>query len=395
MPRMPTALDVNLNTVRSDHTGALHRPVGWRDLFADHYEGKITDAQLEAGLASAITAVIRKQEDIGLPIVSDGELRRFAGFQQSFGGAVAGFDALPYVPSREPTQERPAGPPRRVESVVEGSGTAIYNRLPVKHRLEFVSNPLASEYGFASKIAARPVKVTLTGPDRISQRFQWEKSQHVYKDMDAFMSDVVEIEKRMIREVVEMGCRYIQLDEPGYTAYVDPPLLARMRARGEDPDENLARSIQADNALFAEFPEVTLGVHICRGGGGGRGGPGWHREGSYDAIAERLFNQLDCERFLLEYDSEAAGTFEALRFMPKGKTAVLGLVSNHGEVETADYLKRRLDEASRYMALDQAAICPRCGLSGVDEETQWAKLRVLQEVANDVWGPSPQNGAPA
>ncbi|MGH2520125.1 MAG: hypothetical protein ACRDF8_10005, partial [Chloroflexota bacterium] len=334
MPLMSTAMDVTLNAIRSDHTGALHRPDGWRHLFADHYEGKITDAQLEAALASAISTIIRKQEEIGLPIVSDGELRRFAGFQQSFGGAVIGFDALPYVPSREPGLARPAGPPSRVESGVEGPGTAIYNRLPVKHPLEFVNNPIGQEYAFASKVAARPVKVTLTGPDRISQRFQWEKSQHIYEDMAAFVADVVDIEKRMIREVVEMGCRYIQLDEPGYTAYVDPPLLARMRARGEDPDENLARSIQADNAIFAEFPDVTFGVHICRGGGGGRGGPGWHREGSYDAIAERLFSQLNCERFLLEYDGEAAGTFEALRFMPKGKTAVLGLVSNHGEVET-------------------------------------------------------------
>src|SRR5581483_1769010 len=118
----------------------------------------------------------------------------------------------------------------------------------------------------------------------------------------------------------------------------------------------------------------------CRGSGGGRGGPGWHREGSYDKIAERLFTQLGCERFLLEYDSEAAASFEALRFMPKGKPAVLGLVSNHGEVETADYLKARLDEASRYVPLEQAAICPRCGLNGVDEDTQWAKLRVIQQV---------------
>ncbi|MGH2469257.1 MAG: hypothetical protein ACRDGF_04215, partial [Chloroflexota bacterium] len=277
----------------------------------------------------------------------------------------------------------------------EGPGTAIYNRLPVKHPLEFVNNPIGQEYAFASKVAARPVKVTLTGPDRISQRFQWEKSQHIYEDMAAFVADVVDIEKRMIREVVEMGCRYIQLDEPGYTAYVDPPLLARMRARGEDPDENLARSIQADNAIFAEFPDVTFGVHICRGGGGGRGGPGWHREGSYDAIAERLFSQLNCERFLLEYDGEAAGTFEALRFMPKGKTAVLGLVSNHGEVETADYLKRRLDEAAHYVGLEQAAICPRCGLSGVDEDTQWAKLRVIQQVADEVWGQPSQHGGAA
>jgi 5-methyltetrahydropteroyltriglutamate--homocysteine methyltransferase len=360
-------------------------------LFADHYDKKIGDAELEAGLEIAITAVIRQQEEIGLPVVTDGELRRFGGFQQSFGGAVAGFDALPYVPARG-SSERPAGPAHRVETGVDAPGVAINNRLPVKHRLEFVRNLIAEEYAFASKVAQRPVKVTLTGPDRVSQRVQWEKSQSVYPDLDAVVADVVDIEKRMIAEVVALGCRYVQLDEPGFTAYVDPPLLERMRSRGEDPDANLARSIKADNEIFAAFPDVTFGVHICRGGSGGRGGPGWHREGTYDVIAERLFTQLNCDRFLLEYDSEASGTFEALRFMPKGKIAVLGLVSNHGDVESADYLKARLEEASKCISLDQAALCPRCGLGQVDADTQWGKLRVIQEVADETWGlPTPRD----
>jgi 5-methyltetrahydropteroyltriglutamate--homocysteine methyltransferase len=204
--------------------------------------------------------------------------------------------------------------------------------------------------------------------------------------MDAFLADVVDIERRMIVEVVAAGCRYIQIDEPGYTAYVDPPLVERMHARGEDPDHNLQRSIQADNALIAGFPDVTFAVHICRGNGGGRGGPGWHREGSYDAIAERLFTQLDFDRFLLEYDSEAAGSLAPLRFVPEGKLAVLGLVSNHGEVETLEYLRQRLDEASRYLPLEQLAVCPRCGFgSALTEEQQWRKLEVVQRVADDVW----------
>jgi 5-methyltetrahydropteroyltriglutamate--homocysteine methyltransferase len=159
-----------------------------------------------------------------------------------------------------------------------------------------------------------------------------------------------------------------------------------MRARGEDPKENMRRSIRADNAVIAGFTGVTFAVHTCRGGGGGRGGPGWHREGSYDAIAEELFNELQFDRFLLEYDSDAAGSFDALRFMPKGKMAVLGLASNHGEPETAGYLKQRLDEASRVLPLEQLALCPRCGMSNIDtEEHQWGKLRVLQEVADSVW----------
>jgi 5-methyltetrahydropteroyltriglutamate--homocysteine methyltransferase len=206
--------------------------------------------------------------------------------------------------------------------------------------------------------------------------------------MDAFMDDVVAIERQMIAEVVAAGCRYVQIDEPGFTAYVDPPILAQMRARGEDPMANLERSIRADNAIIAGFPGVTFGVHICRGGSGGRGGAGAHREGTYDAVAEPLFGQLACDRFLLEYDSDAAGTFDAIRFIPKDKMAVLGLLSNHGpEIETADYLKRRLDEASQFLPLDQVALCPRCGMRGAGEAAQWAKFEVMQEVAHEIWGP--------
>lgn len=328
-----------------------------------------------------------------MPVVTDGEFLRFAGFQQSFGGAVSGFDAQPYVPRRRSASSRastavaePAAP-HRIETGVSGPGTAIYNRLPVKQRLRLEHNLLADEYALASRLARHPVKLTLTGPDRISQRFEYETSQAVYPDMDAFLADVVEIERRMIEEVVAAGCRYIQIDEPGYTAYVDPPLLERMHARGEDPRANMTRSIKADNALIAGFADVTFAVHICRGNSGGRGGPGWHREGTYDAIAEQLYSELDFDRFLLEYDSDASGTFDSLRFMPSDKLAVLGLVSNHGEVESAAYLKERLTEASRILPLEQLALCPRCGMgSAPDEDTQWGKLRVIQEVAQEVWG---------
>jgi 5-methyltetrahydropteroyltriglutamate--homocysteine methyltransferase len=325
-------------------------------------------------------------------VVTDGEFRRFAGFQQSFGGAVTGFDALPYVPQRAIAEVAAGSPrsgeshPHRIESGVSGPGTAIYNRLPVKERLKLVRNLIVEEYTFAQTVASRPVKVTLIGPDRISQRFEYETSRDVYSDMDEFLSDVIAIERQMIAEVVAAGCRYIQLDEPGYTAYVDPPLLERMRSRGEDPDANLDRSIRADNALMADFPGVTFAVHVCRGNTGGRDGPGWHREGTYDAIAERLFTELRCERLLLEYDSEAAGNFEALRFVPNDKIAVLGLVSNHGEVESPAYIQRRLDEASKFLPLEQLALCPRCGLgTTITEDRQWGKLRLIQNVADEVW----------
>jgi len=383
----------DLKTVRADHTGALKRPDWLLELYAKLGEGQASLDEVRQGQDKAIREVIAKQEAVGMPVVTDGEFARIGGFQESFGGAVTGFDAMPYVYRRRQGQPPAASssgtqelPNRRIETGLSGAGTAIYNRLPTKERLKLVRNLIAEEYKRASTMTSTPVKVTLIGPDRITQRFEYENSRDVYKDMDAFLEDVVAIQRQMIQEAVDAGCRYIQIDEPGYTAYVDPPLIEAMHKRGEDPMSNLQRSIRADNAVIAGFPGVTFAVHICRGNSGGRGGAGWHREGSYDAIAERLFGDLNFDRFLLEYDSELSGTFEALRYIPKGKMAVLGLVSNHGDVETREYLLRRLEEASQFVPMEQIGICPRCGFGSADEEKQWGKLRRITEVAREVWG---------
>lgn len=387
----------SLDRVRTDHTGGLHHPEWLRALYLRFGDGSASADELQEGQDRALRVVIARQEQLGLPVVNDGEYRRIGGFQDSFGGAVTGFDDIPYgaawAYSSEVDRRRfeaiPGAAPRRIEtglSAARGQGRAIYNRLPVKERLKLATNIILEEYRLASAVASKPVKVTLVGADRVSQRFAYEDSRDVYPDMDTFLKDVVAIERQMISEVVAAGCRYIQIDEPGYTAYVDPPLLAQMHARGEDPIANMERSIRAENAIIAGFPGVTFGVHICRGGSGGRGGAGAHREGSYEAIAERLFGQLDFHRFLLEYDSEAAGSFDAIRFIPRDRTAVLGLVSNNGkEVESADYVKRRLEEASHFLPLDQLALCPRCGMRSLTEDVQWAKLEVIQAVANEVW----------
>jgi 5-methyltetrahydropteroyltriglutamate--homocysteine methyltransferase len=384
--------------IRTDHTGGLSHPAWLHDLYLRFSEGTATEDELREGQDRAVREVIARQEALGFPVVNDGEFRRIGGFQDSFGGAVTGFASIPYGASWTGAEQLgfagagalPGQAPRRIEtglSAAAGEGRAIYNRLPVKERLRLANNLILEEYRLASAVANRPVKVTLIGPDRISQRFAYEDSRDVYADMDEFMADVVAIERQMIAEVVAAGCRYIQIDEPGFTAYVDQSILERMRARGEDPMVNLQRSIRADNAIIADFPGVTFAVHICRGGSGGRGGAGAHRFGSYDAIAEPLFGQLNFDRFLLEYDSDAAGTFDAIRFLPPDRMAVLGLLSNHGpEIETADYLKGRLDEASRFQPLDRIALCPRCGMRGAGEPVQWAKFKIMHEVARDVWG---------
>ena len=256
-------------------------------------------------------------------------------------------------------------------------------------RLKLTRNVPLEEYKFVAGVAKTPAKVSLIGPDRISQRFEHENSKAVYKDMDAFMADVVAIEREIIKSLADAGCRYVHIDAPGYTAYVDEPTMAQMRARGEDPQENFARSIKADQALISGFPGVTFGIHLCRGNQRSM----WHREGTYDAIAERLFTELPYDRFLLEYDSPRAGGFEPLRFMPKGKVAVLGLVSTKvPEMEKIDDLKRRIDQAAKFIPLDQLAISPQCGFASdvignlISDDDQKRKLELVVETARQVWG---------
>jgi 5-methyltetrahydropteroyltriglutamate--homocysteine methyltransferase len=370
----------NLDLLRVDFTGSLLRPARLQEVAVRYGRGEAGADELRRVQDECIREVIEKQEAHGMPVVSDGEFRR-ANFQDSFGQAVSGFDATPSTWDPKPFYDGKT-PLRRVESGLSGSGPAIINRRPTTERLRLVRNLPLEEYRFARQVASRPVKVTLVGPDRISQRFEWETSRAVYTGLDEFMADVVAIERQMLTELAEAGCSYVQLDEPGYTAYVDGPSLAKMRERGEDPDANLARSIAATNAVLADLPGATTAVHVCRGNQTG----GWHREGSYDAIAERLFGSLNCQRFLLEYDSERAGGFEPLRFVPKGRVVVLGLITTKlPELESVDHLARRIEEASRYLPIEQLALSPQCGFGHFPEDVQWRKLDRMLETAARVW----------
>jgi len=192
-----------------------------------------------------------------------------------------------------------------------------------------------------------------------------------------------------VASLVKAGARYIHIDAPGFTAYVDGPSMDQMRARGEDPAQNFARSIKAESQVVQGPGDVTTAIHLCRGNQHSM----WHREGSYDAIAERLFNELPHDRFLLEYDTPRAGSFEPLRFVPKGKVVVLGLVSTKGpELETLDDLKRRIDAAAKFIPLDQLAISPQCGFASdvvgnrINIDEQKRKLERVVETARQVWG---------
>jgi len=386
----------SLRTLRVDHNGSLVAPRWLNEAFVQYARDEIDADALRDAQDRAIREVVAKQKAVGLPVVSDGEFRR-RNFQESFSAAVSGFD-VPAGKERSLDRLEPNSPLRRTEQDFAAAGPALLTRRPVVERLRLVRNVIAEEYRFAAALSERPVKVSLIGPDRISQRFAWEQSTHIYADMDAFVADVVAIERQMIAELVEAGCRYIHIDAPGFTAYVDEVSLERMRARGEDPDRNLERSIRAENDVIRGFDGVTFGLHICRGNPRGTDPktgkvlPQWHREGHYDAIAERLYTGLDHQRLLLEYDSERAGDFTSLRFIPKDKIAVLGLVTTKmAETEPKDMLLRRIEDAARHLPVEQLALSPQCGFGGVGaiqlaEGEQWAKFERIVETAMEVWG---------
>jgi 5-methyltetrahydropteroyltriglutamate--homocysteine methyltransferase len=378
----------DLPTIRTDVVGSLLRPAAVIEARKRFDEGQIDAAELRAIEDDAVRGAVRLQESIGLDVVSDGEMRRL-NFQDSFGAAVEGYDANASTLQAYTRRVEGGTALRRWEVPLHEKGTAISHRRPVTSRLKLAKNVPLEEYQFVAGVAKLPAKVSLIGPDRISQRFDHENSKAVYPDVDVFMADVVAIERAIISSVVKAGCRYVHIDAPGYTAYVDAPSMDQMRARGEDPMTNFARSLKADAAVIANFPGVTFGIHLCRGNQRSM----WHREGSYDAIAERLFTQLPHDRFLLEYDSPRAGSFAPLRFMPKGKVAVLGLVSTKvPELETVDALKRRIDEAAKVLPLDQLAISPQCGFASdvvgnlITPDDQKRKLERVVETARQVWG---------
>ncbi len=380
----------DLAKIRSDVVGSLLRPGRLKAARASFDEGTLAVNAFRAIEDEEIRAAVRLQEQAGLPVVTDGEYRRL-NFQDSFGESVSGFDAGPAT--LKFYEQRVAGsrPLQRWEIPHSGEskGTAVSQRRPVVERLRLTRNAPLEEYRFVAQVAQRPAKVTLIGPDRIAQRFDWQNSAEVYATIDEFMADVVKVEREIIAGLVEAGCRYVQIDAPGYTAYVDPPSLDAMRRRGEDPAENFNRSLRADNQLLDGFNDTTFGIHLCRGNQRSM----WHREGTYDAIAERLLNELKHDRFLFEYDSPRAGGFDPLRFLPKGKLVVLGLVSTKvAQLEKVDDLKRRIDDAARYVPLDQLAISPQCGFSSdvvgnlISAEDQKRKLEIVVETSRQVWG---------
>jgi methionine synthase II (cobalamin-independent) len=376
-----------LKSLRTDHVGSLLRPASLVDAFLARSRNEIAQPELEALQDIAIRELVKKEEAAGLEIISDGEYRRL-NWQVSF-SEVTGWDL--WEGSWRGFMGNPDLLYEGEKPNTRGADAVETFKVPATAKLALKHNFPLKEYAFLKSAASKPGKAMLMGPDRVSQMCDIAGSAPHYENAQSFLEDVAKIQNRMVDQLIDAGCPYIQLDEPSYTGYVDADTLERIAARGEDPMENLKRAVAASNAAIAGHEgRACFGLHICRGNRASM----WHREGTYDGIAEYLFSNLTFDRLLLEYDTTRAGGFEPLRFVPKGgPTVVLGLITTKtGDVESVDSLMARVEDAQRYIDIDQLAISPQCGFaSGIagnalSEDAQWRKLEVMLETAAKVWG---------
>ena len=273
-----------------------------------------------------------------------------------------------------------------------GVPTEQGTRQVVGAKLQQVRGLTENQRGFLQEHATDQVKVTLPSPSQFPAiSFQQGVTDRFYPTRSDLLWEIAEFIKAEIAALLEAGVDYVQIDAPRYSYYVDPRWREHLRELGEDPDAMFAEAVAADNFCLegAQRPGATVAMHICRGNNQSK----WYAEGGYEAIAERLFGSLAVDRFLLEYDTERAGTFEPLRFMPSGKMVVLGLISSKDPtLESRDYLLERIEEASAYVPVERLALSPQCGFAStaagnlLTEEDQWRKLELVAEVAREVWG---------
>jgi 5-methyltetrahydropteroyltriglutamate--homocysteine methyltransferase len=363
---------------RAEHIGSLIRPPALLAARQAHASGTLDDAGLAAAENEAIAEVVKLQEAVALQLVTDGEFRRGT-YSDSF--ATAGISGV----SVELTEGQGWS-----KSQSHGNRTA--RRIPrVVGRIARQGNRNVDDFRYLKSITSCTAKITLPGPCYIHYRAgRANISVDVYPDLDEFWSDLVAAYHQEMRALAEAGCSYLQIDETSLVKLGDPRARQLLKERGDDWSDLLATYIGVINAVIAGAPDgMSIGIHICRSQD-----PSWQADVGYDPIAEPLFNALKVRFYFLEYDNARAGSFAPLAMVPKDKVVVLGLVASKvPQVETADFLKRRIEEASRHIDLDQLALSPQCGFStsasehvGVTEEMEKAKLARIVEVARDVWG---------
>jgi 5-methyltetrahydropteroyltriglutamate--homocysteine methyltransferase len=363
---------------RAEHIGSLIRPPELLRARAEHAAGRLDRERLAAIESEAIRGVVKLQEEVGLQVVTDGEFRRGTYSDSFTSSGIAGV-------SVRVTEDQGW-------STSSTHGHRMARRIPtVVDRIAWKGPQNASDFRFLKSLTARTPKITLPGPCYIHYRAGRDNiSRGAYPDLDAFWSDLVAAYIQEMRSLADAGCTYLQIDETSLVKLGDPRARQLLAERGDGWHDLLRTYIGVINAVIAGAPPgMTVGIHICRSQD-----PSWQADAGYDPIAEQLFNDMKVGIYFLEYDNARAGGFEPLRFVPDGKFVVLGLVASKvAELETADALKRRIEEASRYVKLDQLALSPQCGFStsasehiGVTEAMEKAKLARIVEVAREVWG---------
>jgi 5-methyltetrahydropteroyltriglutamate--homocysteine methyltransferase len=364
---------------RADHVGSLLRPPVLKEARARRERGEIDAAALKEIEDGEIKKAIKKQEAIGFKAVTDGEFRR-AFWNYDFLGALPGVEA--YLGERK----------------IKFEGV---NPKPMMLRVtgklgRFETHPMLEHFKFVREHARAVPKMTIPSPSSLHFRYGRDAvPESIYPDMNEFYRDLGQTYAKAIRAFADAGCRYLQLDEVNFTYLCDPKLRAQVAGRGENPDELPHVYARMINGAMSDVPpDMTITMHLCRGNFRST----FVASGGYEPVAEILFNSIDVHGYFMEYDSERAGGFEPLRFVPKGKTVVLGLVtSKSGKLESKDELKRRIDEAAKFVPLDQLCLSPQCGFASTEEgnilseDEQWAKLARIVEVAEELWGsPSPR-----
>jgi 5-methyltetrahydropteroyltriglutamate--homocysteine methyltransferase len=359
---------------RADHVGSLLRPPSILDA---RKRAGTSPAELRHIEDAAIRVVVAKQEELGLPVVTDGELRRenwYADFIGRLGGVeirAAGNPSFKDDPDHDT-----AYVPKTVSTV---------------GKITHTEPSLVADFAYLASVATATPKVTLPSPTRL--HFHGGRaavSSAAYPDIEEFFADVATAWRAEIAALEAAGCRYIQVDDPVLSYFLPDRLRAEIVANGEDPDKRLARYVRLINDCISERSAgTTVGLHVCRG----NARSAWLSEGGYERIAELLFGTLNVDHFLLEFDDARSGDFAPLRFVPDGKRVVLGLITTKtGAMEDPAELRRRVEEASRYLALDNLGVSPQCGFASIvegniiSEREQWAKLKLAVEVARDIWG---------
>jgi len=359
---------------RADHVGSFLRPRAVLDARADAH---MTAAGLRAIEDEHILRVLSRQNELGFHIFTDGEFRR-GGFMSDFYESVDGLD-------------RDGSIARAWSGTATARDTRPLVGLVVS-RIKQTKRLTAHEAAFLTRHSPGDIKMTLPSANQFPAiMYRKGLSDRAYPSYSEFLWDVVPIIKAEIQALAGEGVACIQLDAPRYSYYIDPKWRAYVKDEmGVDPDVALDEAIRVDNACLegAKRDGVRLAIHLCRGNNQSK----WYAEGGYDPIAEKLFNQLNVDAFLLEYESERAGTFEPLRFVPRDKSVVLGLVSSKlPALESQDDLLRRIDEASRYVPLENLALSPQCGFASalegnlLTEDEQWRKMQLVADTARRMW----------